>query len=401
MRLTPCRGRGIPAPVPGPSPRERVLRALSHQVPDRLPVDFLAVPEVWRELQAHFGMPLVQPAPDALFDPGWERVLQLLEVDCRVVSYDQFCEPPHAAGNRVEWWQVPGRSTPARMWRVMEDDGFSRDVFGRRFRTVGAGASAYEETVPVLDASASLADARGLPWPDPAWWDFHPLPGVIRAMNGQERHHERYRAGSVFEIGWQLMGLEQFLVGLLEGSPVPEYLMDAILDRELAVTRAALDAAGDGLDMLYFYDDVATQQSLLLSAEMWRRVIRPRHARLIELARGRGLSVMYHSDGAIAPLLPDLIAMGVDVINPVQADAAGMDPAALKESFGDKLSFHGGIDIVRTLPRGTAADVEAEVAARRRVLGAGGGYVMASCHHIQAGTPLANVLAMYRLPARE
>ena len=109
---------------------------------------------------------------------------------------------------------------------------------------------------------------------------------------------------------------------------------------------------------------------------------------------------MYHGDGAIVPILPDLIAMGVEVINPVQADAAGMEPERLKEDFGGRLSFHGGIDIVHTLPAGTPAEVRAEVAERRRTLGAGGGYIMASCHHIQAGTPLANILAMYDPSAR-
>ena len=112
------------------------------------------------------------------------------------------------------------------------------------------------------------------------------------------------------------------------------------------------------------------------------------------------MPVMYHCDGALYPLLPELIEMGVDVLNPVQADAAGMEPQRLKDEFGDRLSFHGGIDIIKTLPKGTVDDVRAEVAERSRVLGKNGGYIMASSHHIQSDTPLANVFAMYDLAQR-
>ncbi len=371
--------------------------AFSHQSPDRLPVDFLAVPEIWRRLQEHFGIGAAAPGDGLFIDPGWEQVLRRLQVDCRVVSYDQFCAPPASvlpAGSTVQWWDVPGRSTPARMWRLRAADGSTRDIFGRRFHTMAVPGRAYEEAVPVLE-SDSLSDARQVEWPDPAWWSFERLPRVIDDMNSGDCHHIRFRAGSVFEIAWQMTGLERFLVGLAGDSPVPAYLMDAVLDRVLAVTTGALENAGGRIDMVYFYDDVATQQGLLVSREMWRRFIKPRHARLIDLVKSRGLRVMYHSDGAVFPLLEELADMGVDVINPVQADAAGMEPHNLKRALGDRLAFHGGIDIVKTLPRGTAADVRAEVRARREVLGAGGGYVMASCHHIQADTPVENVLAMY------
>jgi uroporphyrinogen decarboxylase len=379
-----------------------VNTALSHTAPDRLPVDFLAVPEVWRRLQDHFGFRASPLDDHHYFDPGWEQVLRILQVDCRVVSYDQFCAPPPSflsPGSAVEWWEVPGRSTPARMWRLRAGDGSTRDIFGRRFHPAAVPGGAYEEAVPVLDAD-SLSDARRMEWPDPSWWNFEPLPGVIDDMNTGSRHHVRFRAGSVFEIAWQTTGLERFLMGLAGDSPVPEYLMDAVLDRVLAVTTKALESAGSRIDMIYFYDDVATQQALLISRDMWRRFIKPRHAKLIDLAKSRGLQVMYHSDGALFPLLQELVDMGVDVINPVQADAAGMQPETLKRELGGRLAFHGGIDIVKTLPRGTAADVRAEVRSRRQILGAGGGYVMASCHHIQADTPLENILAMYEMASR-
>jgi uroporphyrinogen decarboxylase len=104
---------------------------------------------------------------------------------------------------------------------------------------------------------------------------------------------------------------------------------------------------------------------------------------------------MYHSDGALRPLIPELIDLGIDILNPIQADAKGMEPEGLKADFGDRLVFHGGIDIIKTLPRGTVEDVQNEVRERIRVLGHDGGYVLCSSHHIQSDTPLENVLAMY------
>ena len=112
------------------------------------------------------------------------------------------------------------------------------------------------------------------------------------------------------------------------------------------------------------------------------------------------MPVMYHCDGALYPLLEEIVDMGVDLLNPVQADAKGMEPEKLKAEFGDRLCFHGGIDIIKTLPRGTVDDVRNEVAERIRVLGESGGYIMASSHHIQSDTPLENVFEMYDIANR-
>ena len=138
----------------------------------------------------------------------------------------------------------------------------------------------------------------------------------------------------------------------------------------------------------------------MISQEMWRKYVRPCHARLIEVAKNHGLKVMYHCDGAIYPLVPELIDLGIDLLNPVQADAKGMEPPRLKAEFGDRLAFHGGIDINHTLPQGTPDQVRAEVRDRVLNLGRGGGYIMCSSHHIQPDTPVENVLAMYELPLR-
>jgi len=152
--------------------------------------------------------------------------------------------------------------------------------------------------------------------------------------------------------------------------------------------------------MLYFYDDVGSNLSLLISKKMWRTFIRPCHEKLIAVAKQRGKQVMYHTDGAVRPLIPDLIEMGVDVLNPIQPGTAGMDPTELKRDFGARLCFHGGVDIGGLLPKGSPAEVREAARRLARDLGQDGGYIMAGSHHIQCDTPLDNVFALYELSNR-
>jgi uroporphyrinogen decarboxylase len=388
------------------SPRQRVQTALRHRQPDRVPVDFLATTEVWDSLTKRLE-PDLEGGGGAwkYFDPRWEAVLRHLEVDCRVLSYDQFYAPPETVllpGAAVEWWDVPSRSAPNRMWRQRLPGGIAYDCWRRRMRLSRNPVGAYEEfTDPPLGAATSVADVGNHPWPEPDWWNFSPMRDIVRQLDSYQEYHIRFRIGSVFEVAWQLRGLEQFLTDLAIQPRIPLAIMDRLTDICVENTRRVLEIMGDRLDMVYFYDDVATQASLMISPKMWREFIRPRHARLIEAARSQGVTVMYHCDGAIRPLIPELLDLGVQVLNPIQADAEGMSPEGLKKEFGDRLCFHGGIDIVRTLPRGTVEDVRKEVCDRVRVLGRDGGYILASSHHIQADTPMDNILAMYDLSLRQ
>jgi uroporphyrinogen decarboxylase len=133
----------------------------------------------------------------------------------------------------------------------------------------------------------------------------------------------------------------------------------------------------------------------MISPDTWRDEVRPHHARLTELARAHDVPVMYHCDGAIYPLIPELIELGIDLLNPIQPDAKGMEAQRLKDEFGERLAFHGGVDILRILPRGTVDEVRAEVARLVDTLGRGGGFVLCSSHHLQPDTPVENIVAMY------
>jgi uroporphyrinogen-III decarboxylase len=149
-----------------------------------------------------------------------------------------------------------------------------------------------------------------------------------------------------------------------------------------------------GVDMIWTGDDIGTQNTMLMSPETWRRFLKPRMARFISTLKAinPALKVAYHSDGCIYEVVPELIEIGVDVLNPIQPRS--MDPALLKERYGNSLCFWGTIDEQRTLPFGSPEDVREEVASRLRTVGKGGGLIIGPTHHVQLDTPVENILAL-------
>jgi uroporphyrinogen decarboxylase len=384
--------------------RQRVEIALRHKEPDRIPVDFLATPEVWDKLVTHFQSNFAKLESSEFFSSEREVVLQQLEIDCRLISYDMFCAPPESvlkAGSMIDWWCSLARSTPNRMWRQLLPDGSSYDIWGHHTRSVANPTGHYEEYVSwPLRTAVSVEDLKSYSWPTPDWWDFSCLPEAIRKIDPNGMRSLRFRAGTVFENAWQLRGMEEFLTDMAMTPQIPLYIMERITDVIVENVRQVLALAADDIDTVYFYDDIGAQNGLLISKNMWRRLIKPFHQRIVEVARQAGKLVMYHTDGAIHSIIPELIDMGVDILDPIQPTAKDMIPENLKAEFGDCLSFHGGVDIVRTLPLGTPLDVRSEVIQRARTMGIGGGYILSSSHHIQSDTPLENVLAMYETDLR-
>lgn len=347
------------------SPRERVRCALRHEEPDRVPVDFWAVPEVWEKLGSFRG---------AGTD---EEVLNLLRVDMRWVRPDYVGPPP--------------RRLP---------DGTYFDVWGTHRRDVDNQYSSYAEYAGFpLGAATSVADVEEFPWPRTEYWDVSTLKDKIRALNATGEHFICYDVGGIFEFSWGVRGFERFLTDLAAEPDIACAIMDRFTDIYIANVTRVLEAAEDEIDMVYTYDDVGMQTGLLLSPGMWREYILPRHRRLNAAIRQFDVKIMYHSCGAVYPLINEFVEeMGIDVLNPIQPRAEGMDPARIKRTFGDRLSFYGAIDIQETMPHGTPQDVRDEVRERCRTLGRGGGYIMATAHYMQADTPLDNILALYHTP---
>jgi uroporphyrinogen decarboxylase len=366
------------------SHRDRVSQAIRFVKPDRVPRDFAAVPEVWERLARHFGT------------ADREEILDRLGVDLRIVSYDSFCRHPGVPLDQVDMEVSRERCSTHGMWRVVEPDGSNRDIWGAHRRGVRNAFGTLDELVSCpLASTATLDDLRRYRWPETDWWDFRSLRAVIGRLNERGIHSIRYRIGSVFETAWSLYGLERFLVELATEPEKPLYIMGRIAEVHQENLRRVLDLAGDLIDIVYFYDDLASQDGLLLSPRLYERYIQPFHQRFIELAHSFGKPAMMHSCGSVYALIPRLIDMGLTILNPVQPSARNMNPEKLAREFGGRIVFHGGVDVQQFLPHATPGEVSERVRRVSELLGARGGYIRAGSHHIQADTPLANILEMY------
>jgi len=199
---------------------------------------------------------------------------------------------------------------------------------------------------------------------------------------------------NVFEMYWRLRGMEQAMLDIVADPELAEEMLGRCGDFAVQLSRAACRRFP--LDWLWTGDDVASQRSLLLSPQTWRRLVKPHLGRSFDVGKSHGLPVAYHCCGALRPIIPDLVEMGLDVLNPVQCNCPGMDPVELKREFGRHLTFMGGVDTQGVLPEGTVDQVRR---ATRELVDAmtadGGGYILAASHTIPPETPAENIFAMY------
>ena len=277
------------------------------------------------------------------------------------------------------------------------DGGFC-DEWGVRYEPRGP----YNERVGHPLAEASLADLDSFSWPDGA------DPARTAGLADRARAlHESRRVGlvaghisaGVFQDCWNLRGLQQFL----EDCALDEEFAEALLDRTLAFHLAVWDqflaAVGPYVELVETADDLGGQHGLLISPAMYRRLIKPRHAKLNAFLRERTEApILYHSCGSIEPVIDDLLEAGVDVLNPIQPLPGRMLPEDLAGRYGDRLVFHGGLDVQKLLITGTPAQVRAHVHRYYRAFGTER-YIMAPANSVQAGTPPENIVAAYEAAA--
>lgn len=340
--------------------RERVFAALSHQQPDRVPVDFWGTPEVVEKLMRHFAVDTL----DALLD--------ILEVDMQQL-----------------------RPRPLDPATEVFEDGSYYDERGIRVKPVKNDYCTYMEFVGAsLGDAETVEDLAAFPrWQNADnydWADF-----AEQARKASEKRVVRLSTGGIFETAIALRGYEQFLMDLVLQPEIPEYIMNRITDFLCDFVTRAMEAAGEYVDIIYTYDDIATQQDLLISHDMLERFVYPCHRRYNAHIKTFGKKIMYHSCGAVASEIDSLAALPIDILNPLQPLAKGMDLAAIKAKHGERLCFHGAICIQELLPKGTPAEIRETVKNTVATLGKGGGYIMASAHYIQNDTSVENILALY------
>jgi uroporphyrinogen decarboxylase len=370
--------------------RERVLTTLKRRQPDRVPMDLggtLASTvniHAYRRLMAQLGYG--QDPPVAYLSrrsnsvlPD-ERLLAHLDVDCRAVILDN----PDVNPER----QLP--------------DGSLYDEWGITWKHLGEGQHFINVGGPFHDQEPDPALVHKFAWPDPL------DPGRYRTLRSQaETHRARTDAAIILVLGVGVVHQVQFMRGyaasledLIVAPDFVQAFMDRYVDFWVRLTERALQEVGDLVDLAMFGDDLGTQQGPVMSPALYRRLIKPYHARMVQAVKRFNKPLLLHSCGSVAAFLPDLIEMGIDALHPIQVSAKDMESARLKREFGRDITFWGGIDTQRVLPRGTPADVRLEVQKRIADLGPGGGYVLGAVHNIQAEVPVENILAMFEA-ARE
>ncbi len=269
------------------------------------------------------------------------------------------------------------------------------DVFGCRYRVVDTGYGRYRECVhhPLADCRDLRDIERRMVWPRADWWDCGRLD---RQVEGYEGHPVQGGGSEPFLVYKKLRGEARAFCDLIEHPEMVEACLKRLVDLDAALTERILDALPGRVDLVYVAEDMGGQSGLLISPEHIRRFLLPGMKRLIRMAHEAGAYVFHHNDGDCRAILPELVEAGIDILNPIQWRAPGMDRESLKREFGSRLVFHGGMDNQQTLPFGTPDDVRREVEDNLRILGRGGGYILAPCHNLQALTPPENIVAMYR-----
>jgi uroporphyrinogen decarboxylase len=373
-------------------PRERVLAALAHREPDHVPLDIGGTDVTginvltYRRLLPLLGL----EAPPEI--PILDIVTQIAAIDEKVLDrLHAHCRGYFPAPSST-WAFAPQQNAEARWFT---------DEWGITWRMPLPHGYYYDIARHPLDG-ATVEEVRCHPWPDPT--DPARRAGLRETL--KEAHESRRHAvilsgisgGGPMELGAWLAGFSNFFAALIADPALADELLDRALEIKLRFWQTVLPEVGEYVDIISESEDLGVQDRLMVSPRTFRAQIKPRLRQLVQgiKALAPHARVLLHSDGAIVPILPDLIEIGVDILNPVQVSAAGMgDTAFLKREFGRDLVFWGAIDTQHVLPFGSAADVEREVRQRIDDLAPGGGYVMASVHNIQADVPPTNVLAMW------
>jgi uroporphyrinogen decarboxylase len=346
------------------NPRQRILAAINHEKLDRFPTDIWAVQEVVDRLYEFYSV------------DSWIRLLDAMGIDGILGISPIYIGPP-----------LPELK-----------DGYRVDEWGMGYRQIAYPGGVYEEQVyfPLAEAS-SIADLEAFPWPSPDWYDYSTLSeqAIEKTINTERAIGCGYTA--VFYWHNRLRGLELSLVDALERPEFTHNLIQRLSDFFTEYHRRCFEAGRGHIDLTQVTDDFGSQTNLLISPRTFDTFYRQPMQRAIDLAHEYQVIVFHHDDGDIRRLLPRLVEMDIQVLNPIQWRCGDWDLTALKRDFGEHFCFHGGVDNQETLPRGSAEDVRQEVRRLKRTLGADGtGLIIAPCHNIQAITPTENILAMYQ-----
>lgn len=371
--------------------RERVLAALNHEQPDRVPIDLggwvSTIHHIaYRRLVEHLGVPdakgEVRDWIQQTVIPD-ESVLQRLGVDTR------YIRPGNPVGKD---WELKRDED--------EDHYYITDGWGVKRAMPKKGGLYYDivfSECPLKDAT--VKDLEEYPWPNPR------DPGFIAGLEEQAQDlYENsdyaivadFNFESWYESAWYMRGFAQFYMDMIRNPEFVDALLEKLSNLHMEFLDHVLEVTGKYVHVIMQGDDLAAQNGPLMSLEAYRRFIKPRQKKVFDLIKQKTeAKLFYHCCGSVYRFIPDLLEIGIDILNPIQVSAKDMNTKRLKKEYGDKLVFWGAIDTQHVLPFGTPQDVENEVKRRIEDLGHGGGYILASVHNIQADVPPENIVAMF------
>lgn len=371
----------------GMTHRQRLQAALDHREPDLIPLDFgtggntSPVPEAYEKLCAIFGIEYkLRLVPHMMrLARADERILQILDIDTRPI----YMNPVQ---NRI---------------RACSEPGCFYDEWGVKWKEFNANGVIYREPAESPLGNATITDLDAYPWwPDP----LDPVHYLGLKEHAEKMFSQTDYAligcpafNSVWERAYLLCGFERMLESLI----IDPLFAHAVLQKITQIIKASLDIyldlVGPSVQVVKIGDDLGGQDNSLMSPVTYRNMIKPYHQEIFHFIKENSSArVFFHSCGSVIKLLPDLIDAGVEILNPVQVSAKGMDTQRLKAEFGDQLTFWGAIDTQQVLPHGSVDEVRQEVRRRISDLGPSGGYVVAPVHNVQGDVPAENVAAMYQ-----
>lgn len=368
------------------SSRQRVITALSHQEPDRVPISMSITVDAYNNLKKYMGIDIEDDNPS---------VGHWTDVPIHPLVNEKF-------GLDVFWLRM---GSPKKIQYAKPSDPNKRiDEWGIGWSKVALpyGGFYYEMTShPLKDAT--IKDLEDYPWPDP--YDPGRVEGLAKYLKSIHDDTEfailAKFGGAIFETAWYLRGMEQFFTDIVENPEFVHALFKKLFEIQKGMDKVGIEAAGEYVDILRLSgEDLGSQEAPLISLPMFRRMLRPYLQELWGFAKQNlqkknpNAKIMLHSCGSVRTFIPDWIEMGLDVLDPIQPNAKGMDPFALKKDFGDRMSFHGGIDAQYVLPFGTPEEVRQHTRRYIQALAPGGGYIVAPVHNVQGDVRPENLIAM-------
>ena len=360
--------------------RERVLTAIAREEADRVPIDLgsvggLIVDEAYFKVLDMLGLDRsVQPYRNGSTANYYdERLLEEFDSDCRHVWLD----------------------SPDKPKSVKHPDGTVTDMWGIKWSAEGS----YPVEFPLKGKTEQ--EIMNYKWPVLKGWNTDALKA--RAKHYYEETDYAVVAKAVFdgsglmERSYYMRSIDELFIDMIENEDLVHYLVEKFVENEIQMWDMYLDAVGPYINIVQRLSDLGTQTGLFISPDHYRKFFKPGDDKVYRFIKSKAphVKIWFHACGAIEPLINDFIDLGVDILNPVQPLAAGMESEIIKAKYGDKLCFHGGIDLQRAMP-GSLEDVREEVKRRISAFGKGGGYIIAAANHIQKDTPAENIIGLYR-----